>query len=544
MFPLADKPETLPNRADVVVVGSGYGGAITALRYAEAGFRVVVLERGREILTGQFPTKLPELRRELQMTGASMSLGKPTGLFDFRLGDDLHVLQGCGLGGGSLINAGVALQADPRVFQAEPWPEPIAEDGRLTAGYARSASYLRPARDPLAHEARKFQSLGEAAPALGHAADVADVAVSFSDTVNPAGVAQAACTRCGDCCAGCNVGAKNTLAMTYLPAAKAAGARLFTCVAVDTVAPDAGTGHWTVRFRNVGDAPAQSPAGPESGVIRAERVVLAAGSLGSSAILLRSRAEASLAVSDKLGERFSANGDIIAFGYGARDPVGSIGVGADGMPGVPMPGAAVTGQIPVRDPEDLASEMYVQEGVLPSALAGVLPVFFVPNGRIFGAAASLIKGVYGGPLSRLQTFFVVSHDSASGRIVWDGDRVRIDWPGCEDEPVHERVDGALKAIITAAGGDYVKSPLAVTSVGAKPATAHPLGGVGMGRNRSDGVVDHAGRVFDASPGRSVDAVHQGLTVVDGSTIPTSLGCNPLWTISALAERAAEIALPE
>ena len=229
-------------------------------------------------------------------------------------------------------------------------------------------------------------------------------------------------------------------------------------------------------------------------------VVLAAGTLGSTEILLRSR-EQGLAVSDRLGRSFSANGDIIAFGYGARLPVNAIGVGhpakVDGLD----VGACVSGQIEIVDEHDLAKSLTIQEGVLPSALAPLLPALFIPNGRLLGALKSLIAGVYKGPFASLQTFFAVSHDSASGRLVLEDDRLTLSWPGAKDEPVYARLDAALEALVGHGGGSYVKNPLAGTMMGQQPATAHPLGGCGMGRERGDGVVDHKCRVFDAGAGR-------------------------------------------
>ena len=124
--------------------------------------------------------------------------------------------------------------------------------------------------------------------------------------------------------------------------------------------------------------------------------------------------------------------------------------------------------------------MILQEGVLPSALAPLLPVFFIAGGRILGAAQSLIKGVYQGPLSHLHTFFVVSHDDAKGRISLDNGSAQVHWPGVGDEPVYARVDAALTKAAAAVGARYIKSPLAATNMGTKPATAHPLGGCGMG----------------------------------------------------------------
>src|SRR5262245_32520879 len=131
---------------DVVVIGSGYGGGVAASRLARAGERVCVIEKGKEFLTGEFPSRLPELRRELQLNGGKMRSGSRTGLFDFRLGADIHVLVGCGLGGGSLINAGVALRPDARVFADPVWPEQFSADGLLELGFKRAAAMLRPQR--------------------------------------------------------------------------------------------------------------------------------------------------------------------------------------------------------------------------------------------------------------------------------------------------------------------------------------------------------------------------------------------------------------
>jgi cholesterol oxidase len=158
----------------------------------------------------------------------------------------------------------------------------------------------------------------------------------------------------------------------------------------------------------------------------------------------------------------------------------------------------------------------------------------LPNGRLLGALQSLVSGVYKGPFASLQTFFAVSHDSASGRFSLDDDRLALSWPGAKDEAVYRRLDELLGRLVTSVGGSYVKNPLAGTVMGHQPATAHPLGGVAMAREASDGVVTHKGEVFS---NRGSTAVHSGLYVVDGSVIPRSLGVNPLLTITALAERA-------
>lgn len=521
----------LKRRYDVIVVGSGYGGGVTASRLSRAGKRVAVLERGREIPTGQFPQKFSELKDEFQVRGKSFSTGSEQAIYDVRLGKDMHVLVACGLGGGSLVNAGVSLVPDRRVFTDDAWPGQIAQDGTLEEGYRRAEQWLRPASDPRAREMTKFKVLEQASQAIGAAPVAPRIAVSFEDNTNPAGIFQAACTRCGDCCGGCNVGSKNTVALTYLPDAARHGAEIFTGFKVSHVRKE-GDGSWHVVARAIG---------PERGeaaevVIEAPVVVLAAGTLGSTEILLRSR-EAGLSLSDRLGHRFSANGDIIAFGYGAKSTVNAVGVGhPPKVEGLEV-GASVSGQLELRDAETLANELNVQEGALPSAFASVLPVLFVPNGRLLGALSSLINGVYKGPFAHLQTFFAVSHDSASGRFRLEDGQLALAWPDAKDEPVYARLDEILSKLVTASGGSYVKNPLAGTVMGHQPATAHPLGGCGMGRDRNDGVVDHKCRVFSGAAGAGAADVHEGLYVIDGAVIPRSLGVNPLLTITALSERA-------
>ncbi len=197
-------------------------------------------------------------------------------------------------------------------------------------------------------------------------------------------------------------------------------------------------------------------------------------------------------------------------------------------------GACVTGQIEINDAARLDHSMTIQEGVLPSALAPLLPVFFIAGGRLLGAAQSLIKGVYQGPLAHLHTFFVVSHDDAGGRITLTNGKAEIVWPKVGEQPVYARVDAALTKAAEAVGARYIKSPLAATSMGVKPATAHPLGGCGMGADAGGGVVNHKCQVFDGAAG---EGVHPGLYVCDGAIIPRSIGVNPLLTITALAERA-------
>ena len=255
----------------------------------------------------------------------------------------------------------------------------IAHDGLLDEGYARAAPLAaagaRSARQPSAPNSRRCN--GRQA-ALGKEPVARAGGGRLRATINPAGVAQPACTLCGDCCGGCNVGAKNTVALTYLPDAARHGAEIFTHAKVRHVAK-ARRG----RLARVALRAAGRDAGAAASVT-ADIVVLAAGTLGSTEILLRSR-EHGLAVSDRLGRSFSANGDIIAFGYGAKLPVNAIGVGhpakVDGLESARAFRARSRSSTSTTWPSSLT----IQEGVMPSALAPMLPALFIPNGRLLGA---------------------------------------------------------------------------------------------------------------------------------------------------------------
>src|SRR5690606_37035814 len=258
--PVLSRPHALMrDRYDVVVVGSGYGGAIAAARLARAGRSVCVLERGRELRAGDFPTTLLGALRQVQVRRGRGRLGRRGGLFDLRPGDDLSVLVGCGLGGTSLINAGVSLRPPDWVFDDERWPEALRGDrGRAElAPWFEEAERMLGAR-PYPEDGERWPSLPKfralersahgAARALGAAgrdapvAEKVPIAVTFEDGPNAVGLEQRACVLCGDCVTGCNHRAKNTLVENYLPDAVAHGAELYCEAAVQVVEPVEGDG--------------------------------------------------------------------------------------------------------------------------------------------------------------------------------------------------------------------------------------------------------------------------------------------------------------
>jgi len=533
---------------DAIVVGSGYGGGVAASRLARCGKRVAVLERGKEFLLGDFPDRLSEAQAEFQISRGSMHLGSATGLFDLRLGSDMHVLVGCGLGGTSLINANVSLPPDERVWNDAVWPRELRSDDTLKAGYARARAMLRPVPYPNEVAIDKLKAFEASAARLGASAERPPINVTFRRELNHANVMQSECTLCGDCCAGCNVGAKNTVQMTYLADAYNHGADIFCGLRVSHVAPE--RGRWRVFFETVGDD--REKFGAEGQSISGDIVVLGAGALGSTEILLRSRAKG-LKISDRIGERFSGNGDAIAFAYNNDVPINGIGVGHPPAETVGPVGPCISGLIDLRKTDRLEDGMVVEEGSIPSGIAPVLPALMAAGATAFGVDTdfgfadevseaartqqSLVFGAYKGAVHHTQTFLVMAHDGSDGRMVLDDDRLKVVWPGIADRPVYQAISKTLKEATAATGGTYVRNPLQSTLLGNNVITVHPLGGCGMGQDRASGVVNHKCQVFNADPSVPPEAVHPGLYVCDGSIIPRSLGVNPLLTISALSERA-------
>src|SRR5262249_32879363 len=163
-----------------------------------------------------------------------------------------------------------------------------------------------------------------------------------------AGVEQPACTACGDCCSGCNVGAKNTVQVTYLADAFHHGADIFTEMRVRHVRQE--RGRWRAFFEPLGHE--RETVAAAARAITCGVVVLAAGTLGSTEILLRSR-EQGLAVSDQLGERFTGNGDVLAFAFNNDVPVNGIGVGAPPIADTGPVGPCISGLIDLRNTEKL-----------------------------------------------------------------------------------------------------------------------------------------------------------------------------------------------
>lgn len=559
---------------DAIVVGSGYGGAISAAKLTLAGQKVLLLERGREILPGAYPNTLAQAKAETQLTTAENGrLTDFNGIMDLHINDDMHVIVGCGLGGTSLLNANVSLTADPRVFTQKTknadgsarflWPEALRHKGALDKEYAEAATALGANPMPDRIKLHKLDSLKKAADELGQPFSRPPINVTFKDGKNHFGNFQPECTLCGDCCSGCNYGSKNTTLMNYLPFAHANGATILTEAEVHHVTQN-GEG-WQVQVSEFGqDA--------EDGIaIKAKLVVLGAGALGSTMILKRSEKAGLALASDMLGKGFSGNGDILGFGFDANytgdtkkaSPIYSIGAGAH-APDAPAykPGPCIAGLISVDMTPDkpLRDGLVIEDGVAPGALAMAYPGIFVSDDVVnanfmrfpdaqrrlqdIADMAGKVQGMsdmaslsYEGALANTQCYLVMSHDDASGELCYDEtlNIITVNWPGVGQDFPYPRDNEVLRKASDAIWGNYLANPSWSEPFGWNLITVHPVGGCRMADSPAEGVVDPDCHVYTGTG----DAVYDGLMVCDGAVMASSLGLNPLLTISAVTIRAMD-----
>ncbi|GJH36601.1 alpha/beta fold hydrolase [Paraburkholderia hospita] len=548
---LSSALSAMKDHYEVVVVGSGYGGAIAASRMARAKRSVCLLERGREFMAGDFPSTPPEGVAQMQYNTGVAQIGSPLALLEVHVNPDVNVVVGCGLGGTSLINANVALKPDARLWDDPRWPAALrADQANLDICYERARTMLgaTPVPDDYPN-LPKLDALALSAQRLGMSDRFyrPPITVTFKDGKNAAGVDQQRCIGCGDCNSGCNHGAKNSTHMNYLPDAVAHGAQIFTGAAVHSVVRDNERGVWCVRYQPA-DLKRELYDAPEL-FVTADIVILSAGTLGSTAILLRSQ-EAGLPVSKQVGQHFTGNGDVLAFAFNTDKVINGVGWGTHPAGDIPPVGPCITGIIDHRNTPDVKDGFVIEEGSVAApiglGLMGVLglaapvegvempdPAGDPPLADEARIAESILRGPYHGAMRNTQTFLVMAHDDESGQITVENGRPRVNWPNAGKQPIYETVEKTLIAATGALGGTYVRNPISADLFQNRTVTVHPLGGCGMADDAAHGVVDQAGRVFSGTDG---NAVHDGLYVMDGAVMPLSLGVNPLLTISALAER--------
>lgn len=522
----------MSERFDAIVIGSGFGGAVIAARLAEAGNRVAVLERGRRWGKADFPRTTGQVSKAFWQDQANR------GFLEYRAFKRIDVIQGVGVGGGSLHYFNVHLRAPATIFSAPRWPARLTR-AVLDPYYDRAEKILEsrpltpPAGLPLPPRTRVFM---DAAQRAGKSARQVEIGVyTGPERTHPlGGNVQSACVYCGNCLLGCHVHAKNTLDFTYLGLAERRhGAQVFPLHLVESIEP-AGEAGYKVAFRKLD---AERPSLGTPGVMFGRRVVVAAGTLGSVELLLRCRdvARTLPEIGPALGQGFSGNGDMLFAGAARTREAVEPGFG----PSITARADCSTAEhlITVEDLGLPDPFFWFLEGALPPRRARLMATLRLVRSYL---AASLGLGTRYSPVSaeldglladghtaRVMPFLGMGTDAADGTLSLRDGAIDIEWSHRKSRAMFRQMERAMAQISRAAGGKYTRSVLWRWPF-RKLLTAHPLGGCAPGDDRAHSVVNHHGEVWG----------YPGLYVVDGSIVPSALAVNPSLTIAALAERAA------
>lgn len=546
---------------EAVVVGSGFGGSVAAYRLAESGRQVCVLERGKAYPPGSFP-RSPD--------GVSKNFWDPSrglhGMFNFWSFRGIEALVSSGLGGGSLIYANVLLRKDENWFvHEEPfdggyehWPVSRAD---LDPHYDRVEKMMNAQVFPFdAYRTPKTAAMKESAEELGLEFMLPPLAVTFHNEGAPPVIGapterefpnihdmpRQTCRLCGECDVGCNYGAKNTLDHNYLSAAKAKGAEIRTRSEVKRIAPlEGGYQVEYVEHPEGNEGRALDTSNLPRHTVTCDRLILAAGTLGTGYLLLRNRA-AFPGISATLGSRFCGNGDLLGFMFEAKTghPGQEVARRLDGTVG-----PVITSAIRVADATDADGAgrgFYIEDAGFPGFLGWVMETTQAPNRfrrlmtfaakRLWAAIKRSGQSDWSGAMaaalggaefsSSSLPLLGMGRDVPDGRMRLKGKMLDVDWTIDSSQVFFDRVEQTMKEITDVLGGEFQRNLLSYL---ARVITVHPLGGAPMGRHPGEGVVDDKGEVFG----------YPGLFVVDGSVMPGPVGANPALTIAAFSDRTMD-----
>lgn len=538
---------------DAIIIGSGFGGSITACRLAQAGMKVLVLERGRH----WEPKAAPGI------TAYPRDLLDPwiwdqrhpencSGWVDLRMFKGMSVVAGAGVGGGSLIYANVSIVPPADVFKA-PWPQEINFTDLLPF-FKQAADFLDVDFLPDNQINPRVSLLHEGAAKLG-AEDrygLLPVAINFRkdlkldpanpptekdsiEMVNKHGAKQGTCIHAGQCDFGCPVKAKNTLDVNYLFVAQQNGAEVRPLHLVNKIEQQ-GLGY-RVSFDRIDEQNHTLVPGSED----ANYVIVAAGSLGSTEVLFRARDQFKTLpnISKFLGRNWSSNGDFLtpAF-YFLRELY-------------PTVGPTISSGIKFLDRSRDGQSFIIEDGGIPNLLQKHLAAVKAQNPLAPHPYESMLNSIQAtlrkspinsmlnsknvmlrefqsafDPLNRIMPWFANGVDAGNGEYQLNNDQLDLKWDVTKSIPAFEAELHTHETLSWKTAGIPIPNPFWKDNL----ITPHPLGGCNMGNTIDDGVVNHAGEVFG----------YRHLYVIDGAIIPTPLGVNPSRTISALAERAAEM----
>jgi cholesterol oxidase len=517
---------------DVIVIGSGFGGAITACRLAEANLKVLVLERGRRWAKETYPRAPTDA-----WFWDNDAPEHENGWIDLRAFPRMVVAQGAAVGGGSLIYASVSVEAPPHAFDAN-WPAEIRHP-ELKPHYDAVGRFMNVQTVPINQWTSRTKLVKEAAEKTGHGDrfKLVPLAVSFDpnlvlDPENPPnindsttfanaqGVQQGTCVHLGNCDIGCDVYAKNTLDKNYIPWAEKHGTDVRELHLVTNIEPE-GTGY-RVSYDRI--ATGQRIPGQVTG----QKVIVAAGSLGSTDLLLQCRdlTHSLPKISAFLGKNWSSNGDFLTPAIYADRAV------------MPSLGPTISSVVDFLDGSIDGQRFWIQDGGWPNLLNDRLrsQEFSVRNIVLKFIVESIRAGLQQvDPARGVMPWFAQGVDAGNGTLrlkrpwlCFGKKRLHLDWDPTQSAHVIDAIIEMHKKLSEATGGTPLVPPS--WTLTQSLITPHPLGGCAMAATPERGVVNHACEVFG----------YANLYVCDGAVFPTAIGVNPSRTIGAIAERTAKL----
>jgi cholesterol oxidase len=516
--------------ADFLIIGSGFGGSVSALRLTEKGYSVLMLERGRRLGAADFPKSNWNLKRWLWLPQLGFR-----GLFKMTFLRHVTVLSGVGVGGGSLVYANTLPVPPDGFFGASSWAHLADWKAELASHYVTVRRMLGATDYPGTTAADEvIRAVGRDLGRPEGDFRRSPVAVFFGAAgvtvpdpyFDGAGPPRAGCTQCGGCMIGCRENAKNTLDKNYLWLAERRGLRIEADTEVTWVRPLPGGGYQVEARRGA------HLLGRTAVRYTARQVVFAGGVLGTVPLLLRLRArpDGLPRLSPRVGDFLRTNSESLLGVVSTRRDV-------DLSKGIAITSVLHTDEHshlePVRYPAGsgffrLLVVPHADGRTLPARLAGTvgrllrhplryLRALLVPDFARFGLILLYMRTLEGHLRLRL---------GLGGRLttaLGDGPAPTASIPEATDlaRRVGQKLDGADVGLVT---------ELLLDS----PTTAHILGGACMGKSADEGVIDARHRVFG----------YDGLYVIDGSAVSANPGVNPSLTIAALAERAMSLVPPK
>jgi len=515
---------------DAIIIGSGFGGSVTALRLSQSGYRVAVLEQGRRAEPADLEATAQGPRRLFWVPTLGLK-----GFFTQHVFRHVTIVGGVGVGGGSLVYAAVLLEPDENFFGDPAWAN-LGVDWRseLTPHYEKAKKMLGRTTNPYFGQMDSYVRKTAESMNAGETFGPVPLGIYFGEakkTVDDPffggqGPARTGCELCGACLTGCPHNAKNSLDKNYLYLAESLGAQVLSQRKVTLIRPV--TGGYEVEMINPLDKKERIRP------LRGAKVILAAGVLGSLTLLFRCRDQVKTlpAISFQLGRIVRTNSEAIVASL-APDKKLDL-----------TEGPAISSEFYPGDHTHITQNRFPPGYNFMRFYMSPMVDDKVPWRRALKTLGGTLRhprqlagGWFDGNWNRRVSILSVmqqqdNHLSFSyGRDLFSpfGRRLKSSVPSGRRSPSYiPMANQAARIFAQHSGGtpyNSIQESLVNLSV-----TAHIMGGCHMGRSAADGVIDSNHEIFG----------YPGLYVVDGSAISANVGVNPALTITALAERASEL----